>query len=158
MDDAVDHRSVGSGEEAEILDESDQQKIIDDIEQDYHRMVRTQAVLVSLAASCAAFGCALAALQTKAYFYMVFPILAFGTIVFSVRHRNRYWPLSIAFEITSLVMMFRADNPISNIAWIFIHGVYILLAIFWWSSHRFLLTFPEQIRHLGTLKYGVKLA
>jgi hypothetical protein len=152
------HRSSGNPDEPEVLGEAAEQKVIDDIERDYQKMVRTQVVLLSLACTLCAGGCTIFAVVSNAHFYLVPSIVAFVWIAFSVRHRNRLWQLSLGFEAGSLAAAFLPGNPISIVGQVVVHVLFALLCLFWWSSHSFLQSIPGQIQNLSNLKYGVKLA
>jgi hypothetical protein len=133
MDEVV-NRGSGNPDEPKVLDEAAQQKVIDDIERDYEKMVRTQVVLLSLACTLCAGGCTIFAVVSNAHFYLVPSILAFLWIAFSVRHQDRLWQLSLGFEVGAIAVAFLPGNPISIVGHVVVHVLFALVCRFWWSS------------------------
>jgi hypothetical protein len=157
MDEVVNRRG-GTPDEPEVLDETAQQKIIDDIESDYQKMQRTQIVLTSLVSTLSATGCTVFGFATGSHWYLLPSIAAFVWMALSVRHKNKLWQLSPGLEIVSIVVTFVPNSPLSMMAKVVVHLLYLLVALFWWSSNSFLQSLPGQIQNLSNLKYGVKLA
>jgi hypothetical protein len=143
----------------EIMDEDEQQKIIDELEVDYGKVVRTEKYLGGGIAILAFTACSFGAFHTGIYTPFLFSGGAFITVLFWLCHRT--WSIlgiSIVLELLSILAWYSARDSFDKILPWAVHALYFIHAAFAISSNYIVKQFPMRISNLKHLKYGVKLA
>jgi nicotinamide riboside transporter PnuC len=160
MDESVRERVTKDGQTInDVLDEDEQQKVIDVLEMDYRRLVRTEKLIGSGIAVIAMGLCIFLGFITGGYNPFLSSATAFFTVfVWLVLRRRIIWLVSIAVELLSIYAWYHDRQYFDAIVPILVHTVYAIHVFFALSSYWFVGHIPERIKHLEGLKYGVKLA
>ena len=147
--------------ENEILDQDQQQQIIDELEADYRKMVKTQKYVFS---GAAIFAGVMSFVVGFIYGVNV-PFIAVGLSCFALllcqTHKRRLsffaWLSAGIIEVMALILAFFYRNQLNGLI-ILMHVIYGLLLIFHRTSQTFFKSVPAKIQELYNLKYGAKLA
>jgi hypothetical protein len=156
---AVRRRDVSDLPDEEILDESEQQKIIDDIENEYRSIAAGQSRFIGIYGSIF-FGIMLIlSITTKDYSLFFLPGLAAGALAGMVLIRPN-WALAVSLSIETVALIEVVQIWQSRPA-LLVLGVHAAYAFAIWlriDSVRFTRSIPEQLKRLEKLKYHVKVA
>ena len=146
-------------DEAEVLDQDQQQRVIDELEENYKQMVRTQEIAFTGIIGFASAACLVIGYISGLHIPFLLSSFAFMALIPCHMLNKRWlWGLAISLEVVAIV------SAVLNVAetgvgmWIGLHGVYFLVVFFFFSSQKFVKSMPERIQNLHKLKYGAKLA
>lgn len=151
-------RKHATEEEAEVLDQDQQQQVIDELEQNYHDMVKTSKYVFTAIAGFASAACLVIGYVSE--FYVPFLLAALSFMALIPCHGSKRWAWAVAacVEASALVSAFMNIKVTGPVMWIGLHSVYFLTVLFFFSSQKFFHSVPEKIQQLYKLKYGAKLA
>jgi hypothetical protein len=161
MEDEGEVRRTRKGSEAvgDILDEPEQQRIIDDLEGDYKRIVRTEKLMSGGICIVSTICLISLAFYTGLYYSFLASALAFLTMMAWLFQRR--WVILVgsgALQLFSACIWWMESESLGRLVPMLIHIVYLIHGGLVLSSYRFITRFPERIEKLKGLKYGVKLA
>jgi hypothetical protein len=152
-------RNVKDEEEVEILDETQQQKIINEIERDYQQLAMQQNNCIVVFGGFLFALLSIISFMTQDYMLFFLPGLASGALSAMVVIKAE-WAFTVSLSIETLALLglvqYWPNRPIIQI--VVIHVLYAILFVGRIWSIRFARSYPAQIRHLESLKYSVKLA
>ena len=146
-------------DEAEVLDQDQQQRVIDELEANYKQMVRTQEIAFTGIIGFASAACLVIGYISGLHVPFLLSSFAFMALIpCHMLNKQWLWGLAGSLEVVAIV------SAVLNVAetgvgmWIGLHGVYFLVIFFFFSSQKFVKSMPERIQNLHKLKYGAKLA
>ena len=145
--------------EAEILDEDQQQEVIDDLKQEYEKILKSQNISFIVLTVIVSFVCLFASFKME--FNKILFSSTFSYLSLLVCERiGQYWCWisSASLEILSIILTYNYSKTLPTYVLIIIHAGYIFLALFLADSKNALSKIPNEIENLQQYKYGSKLA
>lgn len=140
-----------------ILDRDEQERVIAELQDDYHRMIRAQRRGFIAFAGALCIGCAGCFARTGDAALFLSAAIAFIALLIGEMTRARMrWQITAAAECVAAAFALRSASP--RALRIAVHAVFALAAALGASLDRARKALPDEIARLKSLRYGPKLA
>ena len=143
--------------EPEILDRDEQERVIQDLQNDYLNLIKSQRkgfITFVLLMACFCFaGLAI----TKNYVTFLSAAFAFlSTLLLEILNSGFRWVIVGVFEALAVICSAIDDSPLKiRIA---VHAIFAIVIMLYVSMEKSSKSLPQEINKLKDLKYGPKLA
>lgn len=146
-------------EEAEILDEDEQQRIIDDLKKQYGSVMRSQKRVFRIITVLMSIFCVIIGFITHLHLQFVIPSLAFLFLLGFEKVKNMQCKLATGIcEASFLIITLKFWGKATPYLWAAVHIIYFVMVAHIISTQNFAKSLPSKIMELQGMKYGPKLA